>query len=261
MSKVSVTIITLNEEANLPACLDSLKWADEIVVVDSESRDQTVQIAKDFGCRVLTNPWPGHKEQKNVAVEVASHEWIFSVDADERLTPEIQREVRKIVSDPNSMDGYAFPRKNYFLGKWMRHGGWYPDRVLRLFRKSKGHFGGINPHDKVMISSGKVGALPYPITHLTYTSFDQYLIKQDAYSRIGAEELFKSGKSGRTRRVTSLSLTGKFAGKFLETYLWKGGCLDGLHGLIASLGGAYFAALRLARLWELRRLASQGEKR
>lgn len=258
MSKVSVTLITLNEEANLPACLDSVKWADEMVVVDSKSDDRTVAIAEDFGARVLINPWPGHQEQKNLAVGQASYEWILSVDADERLTPEIQREVRKIVSDPNSMDGYTFPRKNYFLGRWMRHGGWYPDRVLRLFRRSKGRFGGVNPHDKVMISSGRVGHLPCPITHLTYPSFDQYLTKQESYSRIGAEEMFKAG---RRKRITPLSLAGKFIGKFLETYLWKKGFLDGLHGLIASLGGAYFAMLRLARLWELQRPASQGERR
>ena len=256
MSRVSVTIITLNEEANLSACLDSVKWADEILVVDSESHDRTVAIARDFGCRVLINPWPGHKEQKNVAVDAASHEWILSVDADERLTPEIQQEVRKVFSDPDSMDGYKFPRKNYFLGKWMRYGGWNPDHVLRLFKKDKGRFGGINPHDKVIISSGRVGHLPYPILHLTYTSFEQYLAKQDVYSRIGADELFKSG---RMKRITSLSLTSKFIGKFLETYLWKRGCLDGLNGLIASMGGAYFAMLRLARLWEMQRFASKGE--
>ncbi len=250
MSKVSVTIITLNEEANLKACLESVGWADEIIVVDSQSEDQTVQIARAFGCRVFVNPWPGHQEQKNVAVDHASHDWILSVDADERLTPEIQREVRKIISDLNSLDGYAFPRRNYFLGKWMRHGGWYPDRVLRLFRKSRGRFGGTNPHDKVIIPSGRVGHISYPIIHLTYTSLDQYLKKQDSYSRIGAEELFKKG---RMKKVTPLSLTGGFIGKFLETYLWKLGCLDGLHGLIASLGGAYFVMLRRARVWELNR--------
>lgn len=258
MSKVSVVIITLNEESNLPACLDSVKWADEIVVVDSESHDQTVAIARDFGCRILINPWPGHKEQKNVAVDAASHEWILSIDADERLTPECQVEVSKIISDRDSLDGYTFPRKNFFLGKWMRHGGWYPDHVLRLFRKSKGRFGGINPHDKVTISSGQVGHLSYPIAHLTYTSFEQYITKQDAYSRIGAEELFKSK---RTKKITFLSLAGKFTGKFLETYIIKGGCLDGLHGLIASMGGAYFAMLRLARLWEMQRFASEEESR
>jgi len=248
MGKVSATLITLNEEANLPACLDSLKWADEIVVVDAGSDDRTQAIARDFGCRVLVNPWPGHREQKNVAVENAVHEWILSVDADERLPPEAQREVCRIISDPNSLDGYSFPRHNYFLGKQMRHGGWYPDRVLRLFRKAKGRFGGINPHDKVILSEERVGELQVPMIHLTYPSFGQYLLKQDSYSRIGAEELLKRKGS---RRITSFSLASKFLGKFLETYLFKRGCLDGTRGLIASLGGAYFASLRLAKLWEL----------
>ena len=256
MSRISVTIVAKNEEANLPGCLESIQCGDEIIVVDAESQDATVKIAKKFGCRVLTNPWPGHKEQKNLAVDTAHYDWVLSIDADERLTPEIQEKVRKIVLDPNSFDGYTFPRKNFFLGKWMCHGGWYPDRVLRLFRKSQGRFGGINPHDHVIISSGRVGYLPNPIIHWTYTTFDQYLTKQDSYSRIGAQELFKRRKK---KRITTLSLINKFIGKFLETYIWKRGWLDGLHGLIASLGGAYFVMLRYARLWELQRLSSMGE--
>lgn len=254
MSNVSVTIITLNEESNLPACLDSVKWADEIIVVDSKSQDRTVEIAQNFGCKVFINPWTGHKEQKNVAVDQTSHEWVMSVDADEQLTPEIHREVCKIIADSKSLDGYTFPRKNFFLGKWMRYGGWHPDNVLRLFRKSKGRFSGINPHDKVVISSGLVGHIKYPIIHMTYTSITQYLIKQDLYSSIGAKELLKSN---RFKNVSSLLLTGKLIGKFIETYILKLGILDGIHGLIASVGGAYFVMFRLARLWELQNKGNQ----
>ena len=253
MFKVSVIIITLNEQKNLPDCLESVKWADEIVIVDSESKDQTAEIARNFGCRVIVNSWPGHQEQKNVALNMASHEWILSVDADERITPEIQSEVQKIISNPSSLDGYTFPRKNMFLGRWMRHGGWYPDRVLRLFRKKKGQFGGINPHDHVLISSGSVGDLPFPIIHFSYISIEQYINKQSAYSRIGAKELFNSrGK----RKISSLSMIVKFITKFLETYFWKRGLLDGFHGLIVSVGGAYFAMIREARVWELQQCSS-----
>lgn len=248
VSRVSVTIITLNEEANLSACLESVKWADEILVVDSESHDRTVAIARDFGCRVLINPWPGHKEQKNVAVDAASHEWILSIDADERLTPECQAEVRKIISDTNSLDGYTFPRKNFFLGKWMRHGGWYPDHVLRLFRKDKGRFGGINPHDKVMIGGNRITIIDLPIIHLTYNDFSQYITKQHTYATIAAEEIVK--RKGKKIKIGQMTLVIKFLTKFLELYIWKRGFLDGLHGLVAALAASYFAFVKYAKVWE-----------
>lgn len=248
MSRVSVTIITLNEEANLSACLDSVKWADEILVVDSESHDRTVAIARAFGCRVLINPWPGHKEQKNIAAEAASYEWILSVDADERLAPEIQQEVRKVISDPDSMDGYKFPRKNYFLGKWMRYGGWYPDHVLRLFKKDKGRFGGINPHDKVIIEGDRVKVINFPIIHLTYKDFSQYLTKQNSYAEISAEEIVK--ERGNKIKVGQMTLVSKFLIKFFELYILKRGFLDCLHGLIAAIAASYFVFVKYAKVWE-----------
>ncbi|HSL91028.1 MAG TPA: glycosyltransferase family 2 protein [Candidatus Limnocylindrales bacterium] len=242
MEKVSATVICHNEEVNIRACLESLRWADEIIVVDAGSSDGTVAIAREYTDRVHTNPWPGHKEQKNFAVDRAAGPWIFSLDADERVSPELAARIREVVENPRH-DGYRFPRDNYFLGHRMRHGGWYPDYVLRLFRREKGRFTGINPHDYVAIDGGNVGIIPLPITHITYRSFSQYVRKQLSYSEIGAAEMEKRRRDGRIPGGGRF-LSG-FLFKFLETYLWKGGFLDGWPGFVASMGGAYAKMGRL----------------
>src|SRR5262245_29083355 len=160
--RCSVTIITLNEERNLRDCLATVTWADEIILVDSGSTDRTLEIAREFNAKVFVNPWVGMREQKNFAAERAAGPWIFNLDADERITAEGQQEILHTLHNP-TVDGYAVPRKNFFLGKWMRHGGWYPDDVIRLYRKDKGEYGGINPHAGVMLKSGPTGALRNPL--------------------------------------------------------------------------------------------------
>lgn len=247
VSRISVTIITLNEAANIRECLESVRWADEIVVVDSESRDDTVKISREFTDRVFVNPWPGHQEQKNVAVDKATGPWIFSLDADERVTPALAEEIRRMVAEPGALEAYDMPRKNYFLGRWMRHGGWWPDRVIRLFQKERGRFGGINPHDRVIVD-GRLGRLEHPLIHHTYRSFAQYIDKQHSYAVIGARELLKR-RGGRRR--TAAAMIAKGMTKFAEVYLLKRGALDGMHGLIAAMGASYFAFLRQALVWEL----------
>lgn len=244
---LSVVIIARDEEAHLPGALDSVAWADEIVVVDSESRDDTVAICREFTDRVFVNPWPGHQEQKNVAVDKATGPWIFSLDADERVSPALAEEIRRTVADPNALEGYDMPRQNYFLGRWMRHGGWWPDRVIRLFRKERGRFGGINPHDRVIVD-GRLGRLHHPLIHHTYRTFAQYIEKQHSYAVIGACELLKR-RGGR--RMTTTAMIAKGLTKFVEVYLLKRGILDGMHGLIAAMGASYFAFLRQALVWEL----------
>lgn len=253
MGRVSVTIITLNEAANLRDCLESVRWADEIVVVDAESRDDTVAIARQYTDKVFVNPWPGHQEQKNVALDKASGPWIFSLDADERVTPELAEAIRRVVADPAAREGYDVARKNFFLGRWMRHGGWWPDRVLRLFQKPRGRFGGINPHDRVLIQ-GRTGSLAPPLIHHTYRTFKQYVHKQYSYAEIGAREMMKRRPG---RRITVASMVGKGLAKFVEVYVLKRGVLDGSHGLIAAVCGAYFAFLRYALVWEATRRAGR----
>lgn len=247
--KVSVTIITYNEEDNIRACLESISWADEIVVVDSGSHDKTVEICKEYTERVFFNTWEGMKEQKAYAVKKASHSWVFSLDADERVTEALKNFVLKELQNP-AADGYRFPRKNYFLGKWLKHGGWYPDHVLRLFRKDKGHFGGINPHDRVIIETGSVANIESPIIHITYKSLSQYIHKQNLYSSISAQEKVTTGKPGK---VSSFMIVMKTAEKFFEVYIIKRGFLDGFHGLIAAIGATCAAFFKHAKIWELTR--------
>jgi glycosyltransferase involved in cell wall biosynthesis len=247
--QVSVTIITYNEEENIRACMESIVWADEIVVVDSGSNDETVAICREYTDQVFFNPWEGMKEQKALAVDKASHHWIFSLDADERVTDILRNFILKELKNPQH-DGYRFPRQNYFLGKWLKHGGWYPDHVLRLFRKDKGYFGGINPHDKVIIESGSVASIPAPIVHITYKSLSQYIHKQNLYSSISAQEKVKTGKTGK---ISPFVIILKTTEKFFEVYFIKRGFLDGFHGLIAAIGASCAAFFKYAKIWELTR--------
>jgi hypothetical protein len=194
------------------------------------------------------------REQKNLASANAAGPWILNLDADERLSPELQEEVQQHLANPK-YDGYSFPRKNIFLGKWMRHGGWYPDATLRLFRKEQGKFGGINPHANVELSvNARVLTLTQPLIHFTYYTLQQYVGKQYSYADAAARELFESG------RLTSVSRARIFVKtfwKFIETYLIKRGFLDGTHGLIAALGATFGAYLKQARIWELAREAQK----
>ena len=245
--KISVTIITHNEEENIRDCIESVKWADEVIIVDSGSADRTIEIAKQYTDKVFFNAWTGMKEQKQYAVEKASYNWIFSIDADERATEAIQQFILKELKKP-AYDGYRFPRQNYFLGRWLRHGGWYPDHVLRLFRRDKGYFGGINPHDKVVVRTGSVTTVTIPFVHHTYKSIAQYLIKQNMYSGISAQELFTSGK-----RVNPIVIPLKTLWKFMETYFVKKGFLDGYRGFIVAMGATYSMFWKYIQLWELSR--------
>jgi glycosyltransferase involved in cell wall biosynthesis len=244
--KISVTIITHNEEENIGGCLESVKWADEIIVVDSGSTDRTVEISMGYTDKVFFNPWIGMKEQKQCAVDKASHSWIFSIDADERATEAIKQFILQELKEP-LYDGYRFARQNYFLGTWLKHGGWYPDHVLRLFRKDKGHFGGINPHDKVVMN-GRVNTVRVSFIHNTYKSISQYLTKQNMYSSISAKELFLAGKKIRLYIIPL-----KVVWKFIETYFIKKGFLDGFRGFIVSMGASYSMFWKYVQLWELSR--------
>ncbi len=247
--RLSVTIITYNEEENIRNCIESVKWADENVIVDAESNDRTVEICREYTDKVFLNPWPGHKEQKNFAISKASNLWIFSIDADEIVPDELKTFILEELKSP-AFDGYKFPRQNYFLGKWLKHGGWYPDHVLRLFRKDKGFFGGINPHDKVVIESGKVVTVSIPIIHYTYKSISHFVAKQNMYSTIAAQEMVKSRE---VEKITLYKMITKPPWKFIETYFIKMGFLDGLHGLIVATGAAYVAFWKQAKIWELSR--------
>lgn len=247
MAELTATVITFDEEDNIRECLESLAWVKEIVVVDSGSRDRTIQICRAYTDKVFINPWPGHLEQKNYAVSLASHDWILSIDADERVPAELRQAIERELAAPRH-DGYSIARRNYFLGRWMRHGGWHPDRVLRLFDRRKGRFGGVNPHDRVVIRDGSVGFIDSYLNHYTYRDFSQYIRKQDWYTQISAGEMVERGR--RPGSVTGTELVLRSLVKFLQAYVLKRGFLDGFQGLIAAIGASYFNFFKYAKIWE-----------
>ncbi len=244
---ISVCIITRDEEANLPDCLASVAWADEILVVDSGSRDRTRDIAAAAGARVVEHPFEGHVEQKNFAVSAASHDWILSLDADERLTPELAASVRAALESPGTHAGFACNRRTWHLGRWILHGGWYPDRKVRLFRRDRGRWGGRNPHDHVDLD-GPAGLLPGDLLHYSYRDLSAHLRQVDFFTTVSARE-----KHARGRRAGVLDLTLRPAGKFLRMYLLKAGFLDGFAGFVVAVTGAYYVFLKYAKLRELER--------
>ena len=245
--KVTATVITFNEEKNIDDCLKSIEWADEIIVIDSESTDNTVQIANKYTDKVFINPWPGHKQQKNYAIDKSSNNWILSIDADERVTPELKEFVLQVLKSPEA-DGFRFPRLNHFLGTLIRHGGWYPDHVLRLFRKDKGRFGGMNPHDIVKIDDGTIVTTKAPLIHYTYNSLEQFMDKINQYSSIAAKEKFKKNKK---YYLLPLLIILKPIWKFIEVYVVKLAFLDGFHGFIIAAAASISIFWRYTKIWAL----------
>lgn len=244
---LSVAIITLNEAANLPGCLRSVAFADQIVVVDSGSRDETIKIATDFGCDVFTEDWLGFGPQKQLAVDRCRNEWILILDADERIPPETAAAIKEIIDRPAGAEGYSFPRKNYFQGRWIRHAGWWPDRVTRLFRRECGAMTDVSVHEAVQVK-GRVVALPSPIEHLTESRFSELLKKIDRYSTLGAREAFAAG-----RRATVWGAAFRAALTFFHDYFIRLGFLDGPQGLTLAIADAVNKFFKYAKLSELSR--------
>jgi glycosyltransferase involved in cell wall biosynthesis len=244
---VSVCIITKDEEENLPDCLSSVSWADEIVVVDSRSKDRTREIASAAGARVVERDFPGHVEQKNFAVEQARNDWVLCIDADERLSPELAGSVRRALEEPGDRAGYECARLTFHSGTPIRHGGWYPDRKLRLFDRRRARWGGRNPHDRVE-ADGPVGRLEGDLLHHSYRSISDHLRQIDFFTAIAAKE-----KRARGERASAWKLVLRPAWKFVRMYLLKAGFLDGTAGFVVAVTGAYYVFLKYARLRELER--------
>jgi glycosyltransferase involved in cell wall biosynthesis len=252
--RVSACIITLNEEANIEECLRSVSWVDEIVVIDSESTDRTVEICERFGARVERRPFPGHIEQKNHAVRSASNPWVLCIDADERLSPALSEEIqRELGACGDDVDGWYMPRHTFYLGRWIDHGGWYPDYKLRLFRKDKGEWGGTNPHDRVVLA-GKTKILQHDLLHFTYRDLAHHVRTINSFTTIMAQERHRRG---RAFALPLLVLKPFF--KFLKMYVWQRGFLDGLPGFVIAVSGAYYVFLTDAKLWELERFGGRGK--
>jgi glycosyltransferase involved in cell wall biosynthesis len=246
---LSVAIIVKNEEKNLPDCLRSAAFARQIVVVDSGSADETLRIASDFGCEVFSESWYGFGPQKQFAVEQCREAWILVLDADERIPPETARIIRQTIDSPGNANGFSFPRKNFFQGRWIRHAGWWPDRVVRLFKNGKGRMTEAAVHEAVVIDGG-VKALAVPIEHMTESRLGPILRKIDRYSTLGAEEAFAAGRGASVwGAILRAELT------FLQDYLLRVGFLDGSQGLTLAVTDAVNKFFKYAKLAELCRQA------
>jgi len=243
--KISAVVVCYNEEDNIERCLKSLLWADEIVVVDSFSTDRTVELCKKYTKRLYQREWPGFIQQKSYAVSLAQYEWVFSLDSDEVVTEKLRDEIlTRLSADKDEVNGYHIKRHSFYLGRWINHGGWYPDYKLRLFKKSEVVCGGENPHDKYFVN-GKTARLNGEIEHYTYRNISDQLSTIDGFSEISADGLYRKGS-----RFTLVRMFFKPPVKFVETYVYKLGFLDGLAGLIISVLTSYYIFVKYAKLWE-----------
>jgi glycosyltransferase involved in cell wall biosynthesis len=240
---ISSIIITYNEEKNIRDCLESLKWADEIIVVDSESQDKTTKIAEELGAKTYSQEWQGYGRQKNYALGKATGDWILSIDADERVTPELAREIQEKLSS-HSFSGYKIARKTYFLDKWIKYGGWYPGYVLRLFQAGKARFAEKEVHEYLELNS-EAGYLKNPLLHYTDDTLDHYLDKFQRYTSLASKELYVHRK-----RVSLSDLFLRPILFFLKMYVAKRGFLDGIHGFILAVLSSFYVFVKYAKLWE-----------
>ncbi|WP_344761502.1 glycosyltransferase family 2 protein [Actimicrobium antarcticum] len=249
--KLSVIVITKNEARNIGACMDSVGFANQWIIVDSGSTDGTVAIARDFGADVLeTSDWPGFGPQKNRALAAAEGEWVLSLDADERITPALRDEILRIINAPQH-DAYALPRLSSFCGQFIRHSGWYPDHVVRLWRRGCATFSDNLVHERVLVERGTTGRLTNPIIHYSYRDDGDFLRKLEQYSELGARQAYAAGKRGSLRKAFAHSLSA-----FLRSFVFKRGFLDGRAGLIVALCAAettYHKYFKLMLLTEAER--------
>jgi glycosyltransferase involved in cell wall biosynthesis len=245
MEKVSIAIITKNEESNIRECLESVRWADEIIVVDSGSTDATAAICREFQAQFFLEEWKGFPRQKNSAIAKTRNEWVVSLDADERITPELRQEIEKTLDQYPKYDGYLIARKNFFLGHWIKHCGWYPDYNLRLFRKSKGHFKERAVHEKVEIQ-GTMGYLKNPLEHNTYRTLSDFFIRMEPYSSLAAQEMNQEGKKYRFR---DLVFRPPFT--FFQMFFLRLGFLEGYRGFLLSRLYSYYTFAKYCKLREL----------
>lgn len=243
--KLSVTVITKDEAANLAAALDSVAWADEIVVVDSGSTDETVAIARRYTSKVVVADWPGYVAQKNRAAREASHDWVFSLDADERVTPALAEEIRAILRGEPSAAGYRVPRVTFHLGRWIRTTDWYPDHQLRLYDRRRGEWTGRLVHESVRVT-GPVVDLAQELQHFAYRDLSHHLQTMDRYTALAARQMREEG-----RRAGWLDLALHPPAAFVRNYVLRGGFRDGAPGLVVSALNATYVFLKFAKLWEL----------
>ena len=251
--KISAVVITLNEEKNIAGCLESLAWADEIVVLDSRSTDRTVEIARKYTDKVFVEAWKGQGPHKNRSVELAQGPWIFSIDADERVTPELAGEIRKAVNE-GAYDVFAVRRKNIYRGRWVKHGGWWPDWVTRLFVKGKARFNDVIVHDSLQTEC-KVGKLDNALEHYSYHSAIEFVVKSRRFIESTAILRFQKG-----RKISWLGVMVHTLWCFFHGYVLRGGFLDGGAGLLVACSRALGVFYRYALLIEMNEDAAKARE-
>jgi len=244
---LAVTVITCNEESNIRGALESVAWADEIIIVDSGSKDGTLRVCREFTEKIYHRDWTGFVDQKNFAVDQASHDWIFSLDADERASVKLQEQIRHLRQSGFLAEGYRMPRVAQFMGRWIRHGDWYPDYQLRLFDRRKGRWQGGRVHESIRIK-GTPDYLDGEILHFTYPDLSAYLRRLDLYSSLAAADYQSKG-----RRATPLALLANPVAAFVRGYLLKRGFLDGAPGLMVAVMAAVSVYFKYAKLFEIQR--------
>jgi len=243
---LSVIIITYNEENKIRDCLESVKWADEIVVVDSFSTDNTLSICKEYTPNVIQRKWEGFASQKDFALKQASNNWILSIDADERVTPELKEEIISICQSTQNADGYKIPRRNHLIGKWIKSCFWYPDYQLRLFQKDKVEMNFVSVHEGFIIK-GKEGICKGDLIHYTFDNLHDAFSKINTYSSLAAKDRFEK------KRIRAIDFIFHPLAAFLTDFISRKGYKDGVYGLIVSLINAITNLMMYMKMWELQR--------
>ncbi|PYS85559.1 MAG: hypothetical protein DMF67_01010 [Acidobacteria bacterium] len=257
--KISATIITFNEAENIREACETVAWADETVVVDSHSTDATREIARDGGARVFERDWPGFAAQKQFAADSARHEWIFSLDADERVTPELRASIEALRAggEARLADGYRVARRSFYMGRWIRGGGWYPDYQLRLYNRAKGHWEGAYIHESVKMSAGaRVETLRGDLLHFSVRdAAHHHRMIGERYAPLAARQMFEAG-----RRTSPLRIAVAAPSAFTRSFFLKGGFRDGLAGLAIARFAAHHTFLKHLMLWEMQKSRTVNRK-
>jgi glycosyltransferase involved in cell wall biosynthesis len=244
-ARLSVVVVVQNEEERIRACLEAAGWADELIVVDAESSDKTATIARELTDHVFVRPWPGFAAQKNFGVEQAHGDWILSLDADEIVSAELREEIGAILAGRGGHAGYTVPRRNVFWGRWVRHGGLYPDRQLRLFQRGRGRFVERTVHESVAVE-GSVGRLAGHLEHRSYRDVADFLARADRYSTLAAADWLAAGRGSRPL----VDLAMRPLGRFLGMYVARAGFLDGWRGFLLAVLYGYYVLMRSVKVWE-----------
>ena len=244
MNPISVIVITKNEAHNIDECLQSVEWCDDIVVVDAESSDETVQIAKKHTEKVFIKPWLGFAAAKQFALEETKYDWVLWLDADERVTQELAIEIQRLVANNPNEAAFVVARRAYFLNRWIKHSGWYPGRVPRLFHKQRAEFNDNAVHEGLKIH-GAVGELKHDLLHFTDPNLFHYFYKLNRYTSLASDDLVKQGKKFKTSDIII-----RPSWQFIKMYFIKRGFLDGVQGLLLALLSSAYVITKYAKLWE-----------